>query len=1145
MSHFAFLKDEFPSVYEAAIEAEVTALSKPRNAAVYSRRAVELAVKWAYKHDAYLRLPYQDNLSALIHEPSFRDLAGKTILAKLKVIIKLGNQAVHSERPIRQYDAVSVIRELTHVTYWLAKTYTRGNVLEAPVFDETCLPQSDGHIKDSSANEVKRLNERLAASDEKLSEILADRNRLDDELIALRAEIAEAKVINRLITDSHDYNETQTRDYFIDLLLLEAGWPLDQDRDREYEITGMPNDTGKGYVDYVLWGDDGKPLGLVEAKRARRDPRIGQHQAKLYADCLEAETGQRPVIFYSNGYDHYIWDDVMHPPRSVQGFLKKEELELAIQRRESRTFLNADDVGRGIIDRPYQIRAIQRIAESFQKENRRKALLVMATGTGKTRTIIALSDLLMKANWAKRILFLADRVALVNQAVNAFKDNLPSVAVVNLVNNRHEEGRVYVSTYQSMMRLIDGKSGDTRKFGAGHFDLVIIDEAHRSVYQKYRAIFDYFDSYLVGLTATPREDIDRNTYNLFDLEEGVPTDAYTLEEAIEDGYLVPPELQSVSLKFPREGIRYNNLSEEEKEQWDALEWTDDGTKPDEVSAEAVNNWLFNKDTADKVIAHFMKNGIKVAGGDRLGKTIIFARNHKHAEFIKERFDVGFPNLKGDFARVITFKTNYAQDLINKFSIREEEPHIAVSVDMLDTGIDIPEVVNLVLAKAVYSKTKFWQMIGRGTRLCPDLLGPSKDKTEFRVFDFCGNLEYFGLRPDEPLASIPETLAEKLFRLRMELIQAIDETRTSSHDDVLSEPATNYDSGMPDEQQIRNSTAAQLLDTIKAMDKTSFIVQDKRKYVEKYETEAAWQTIDHIMIGEVLEHIAHLPSSVSDPDVKAKMFDVLCLNLQLCILKALPGFKSYADRVMKIAESLIEYQEVPAVKAQLPLLTRVTDEEYWSDISVPMLEVLRVRLRSLVKHISNASHNVIFTDFEDEIGEQSVVNLTQSVQSDLAKFRQKIRAFLQQERNNISLNKLRMNKPLTATDIQELERLFLQASIGDRNLLDKAAEQSNGLGPFIRSLIGLDRKAAQAMFSDFTDGRKLSGDQYQFIKLIIDYLTEHGTVHPSALYESPFTHTAPTGPESLFSKEDIVRIFETLEQVNQNALPEADTAISAK
>jgi type I restriction enzyme, R subunit len=588
MSQFTFLQHEWAAVFEAAEKAEGAVHADPRTACFYARRALELAVGWAYKHDAGLKLPYQDNLSALIHEPSFKQAAGEAVFSKARVINTLGNRAVHSHRPIPEADALAAVRELFHVAYWFARTYARASrPAPALVFDPSLLSRP-AQIAQQTAEQLKVLETRLREKDENLEALLADKTALDEELKRLRAEIAEAKKIATAQPDTHDYSETETRDFFIDLLLKEAGWPLDQARDREFEVSGMPNEQGKGFVDYVLWGDDGKPLGLVEAKRTRRDPRIGQQQAKLYADCLERQFGRRPVIFYSNGYEHWIWDDTNYPPRRVQGFYKKAELELLIQRRETRRSLAEATINSAIVERHYQTRAIRRIAEAFERDHDRKALLVMATGAGKTRTVIALADLLMRCNWAKRVLFLADRVALVRQAVNAFKRHLPDASPVNLVTEKNAEGRVYVSTYPTMMGLIDEMADGQRRFGVWHFDLVIIDEAHRSVFQKYRAIFDYFDSLLVGLTATPKDEVDRNTYGLFNLEDGVPTDAYSLEEAVRDGFLVPPKAVSVPLKFQREGIKYDELSEEDKDQWDALEWDEDGTVPDRVEAEAVN-----------------------------------------------------------------------------------------------------------------------------------------------------------------------------------------------------------------------------------------------------------------------------------------------------------------------------------------------------------------------------------------------------------------------------------------------------------------------------------------------------------------------------------------------------------------------------
>ena len=491
-------------------------------------------------------------------------------------------------------------------------------------------------------------------------------------------------------------------------------------------------------------------------------------------------------------------------------------MELLIQRREKRKRLAEAKINQAIVDRYYQMRSIRRIGEAFEIDRERKALVVMATGGGKTRMVIALSDLLMCCNWAKRVLFLADRVALVNQVVNAFKKHMPEASPVNLVTEKDTEGRVFVSTYPTMMGLIDETKDGQRRFGVGHFDLIIIDEAHRSVYQKYRAIFDYFDSLLVGLTATPRDEIDRDTSGLFDLEKGVPTDAYDLKDAVADKFLVPSKSVSVPLKFQREGIKYENLSEEEKEQWDAKEWSDDGSTPDFVEAEAVNKWLFNIDTVDKVLEHIMTRGQKGAGGDRLGKTIIFAKNQAHADFIQERFDINYPSLAGKFARTITFRTEYAQSLIDDFSQKNKAPHIAISVDMLDTGIDVPEVVNLVFFKLVRSKTKFWQMVGRGTRLCPDLFAPGKHKEFFYIFDYCQNLEFFSQNPKTTDGALGESLGKRLFKTRLELISELDRKLSG----VVQE-------GPEREAELRRDVAAMLQGEVAAMNVENFVVRAKR------------------------------------------------------------------------------------------------------------------------------------------------------------------------------------------------------------------------------------------------------------------------------------------------------------------------------
>lgn len=1142
MTQFTFLQHEWIAVFESASKAEAAVHADPRTACFYARRALELAVSWAYKHDAALRLPYQDNLSALIHEPSFKQTAGEAVFSKARVINTLGNRAVHSHRDVPESDALAAVRELFHVAYWLARTYGRvARPAPGLAFNAAALPKP-GAAARQSAEQLQKLEATLRERDEKLAALLSDRNALDEELKRLRAEVAAAKRAAAAQPDTHDYSEAETRDYFIDLLLKEAGWPLDQTRDREFEVSGMPTistgGSGRGFVDYVLWGGDGKPLGLVEAKRTRRDARVGQQQAKLYADCLEQQFGQRPVIFYSNGYEHWIWDDSRYPPRRVQGFYKKAELELLIHRRGTRRPLAQATIKPEIVERHYQSRAIRRIAEAFERDHDRKALLVMATGAGKTRTVIALCDLLMRCNWAKRVLFLADRVALVNQAVNAFKRHLPEASPVNLVTEKEAEGRVFVSTYPTMMGLIDDSRDGQRRFGSGHFDLVIIDEAHRSVFQKYRAIFDYFDSLLVGLTATPKDEVDRNTYSLFDLEDGVPTDSYSLEEAVRDGFLVPPRAVSVPLKFQREGITYDDLTEEDKDQWDALEWDDDGNVPDHVEPEAVNKWLFNKDTVDKVLEHLMTHGLSVAGGDRLGKTIVFAKNQAHAQFIAERFDANYPHLKGEFARVITFKTEYAQNLIDNFSNKQKAPHIALSVDMLDTGIDVPEVVNLVFFKLVRSKTKFWQMLGRGTRLCPDLFGPDKHKECFYIFDYCQNLEYFSQDIPGVEGSATESLGKRLFDARLELIAALDGASGKAPEmPVMAVMESLAAYGLPNSnEQVRRAVAERLQREVAAMNVDNFVVRPHRRLVEKFAKPEAWIKLAGEALADLSQEVAGLPSELDPENEEAKRFDLLALALQLALLRHDAGFARLRDRVKEIAELLEEKAAIPMVNAQMPLIQEVQTDEWWQDVTVPMLEGMRRRLRDLIQLIDKRQRKPVYTDFLDRMGDEAEFELPGfPVGTDQAKFVAKARAFLRQHLHNVVIAKLRLNRPLTSSDLDELERLLSESGAGNPEDVRRAADEAHGLGLFVRSLVGMDRGAAKEALAVFASGKTLTANQLEFINLIVDHLTAHGVMEPARLYESPFTDITPKGPDGLFEATELDALFRAIEAVRSTAV----------
>ena len=1136
MSNFAFLQAEWPLLHESGTRAESLAHLDARASCFYARRTLELAVAWLYKHDRGLRLPYQDNLSALIHEPTFAQLVGEAVFAKAKVIKELGNQAVHSARKVLPADALVATRELFHIGYWLARTYgQRGRPDPGLTFDATLLVRPAAAalaVPPQTLAQLQKLEAQLAERDEKLSTLLGTTAALDAELARLREEVAAAKVVNAATPDSHDYSEAETRDYFIDLLLREAGWQLDPKKNFEIEVTGMPNDQGIGFVDYVLWGDDGKPLALVEAKRTKKSAKVGQQQAKLYADCLEAKYGQRPVIFCSNGYEHWIWDDALYPPRAVQGFYKKAELALMIQRRTSRKPLDTAVIDAGIVERYYQVRTVRRIGETFEKHHLRKALAVMATGAGKTRTVIALADVLMRSNWAKRVLFLADRVALVNQAVNAFKHHLPDSSPVNLVTDKHTEGRVFVSTYPTMMGLIDDASDGQKRFGVGHFDLIVIDEAHRSVYQKYRAIFEYFDCLLVGLTATPKDEIDHNTYGLFDLEDGVPTDAYPLDQAVADGHLVPPLAVSVPLKFQRDGIKYAELSEDEKEQWDALEWNEDGAPPpDEVEAAALNKWLFNTDTVDKVLAHLMTKGQKVAGGDRLGKTIVFAKNNDHAEFIAERFNINYPHYKGEFARVVTYKTVYAQSLIDAFSTKDKAPHIAISVDMLDTGIDVPEVVNLVFFKIVRSRTKFWQMVGRGTRLCPDLFGPGEHKQFFYLFDYCQNLEFFSQNPDTTDGSVSVSLGTRLFKARLSLIEELDHKAVDGQQ--FNQPPARY-GPQPNHQQLRDSTADHLHQVVSAMNVENFVVRPQRRAVEKYARPEAWHALTADDHAELASHVASLPTELHDADEEAKRFDLLVLRTQLAILQATPGFGALRDQIRAIASALEEQEAVPAIQAEMVLIQAIAGDEWWNDVTLGMLENARKRLRLLVKLIEKSKKKVVYTDFIDELGTETTFDLPEVANGlDMARFKDKARQFLKAHEGHLALQRLRRGQALTPTDLLELERMLADAG-GTPELIQKAAADKFGLGIFIRSLVGMEREAVAQAFSEVIAGTQVTADQIEFIELIVSELTTNGVLEAGRLYESPFLDISPQGPEGLFPVAKVDRMVQVLEEIRQRA-----------
>lgn len=1124
MTNFDFIRADWPEIAAEAMRAEHYAHGDPRGSLFYARRTVELTVTWLYRADATLRQPYKDDLASLLHEPTFKQLVGAPVLAKLNFIRKRGNDAVHRATALRSGDSVPVVAELFHVLAWLAARYSSDpDAASAPrVFDAAKLPKPQpGLIQKTRAELASALQENVE-KDRRLAEKERESDDLRAQIARLQAQIAEVKAKNEAIPDTHDYNEEATRDRFIDVLLREAGWNPSAPDATEFRVTGLVGaPSGEGRVDYVLWGDDGKPLGLIEAKRTKRDARAGQQQAKLYADALEARFGQRPVIFTSNGYEHWIWDDVRYPPRPVQGFYTREELALLVQRRTSRRPLASIPIDDEVASRGYQHQAIRAVTEAFERDNERHALLAMATGSGKTRTVIALVDVLTKANWVKRVLFLADRVALVNQAVNAFKQLAPDLPTVNLVADRSQDGRVYASTYPTMMGLIDQGDDDERRFGPGYFDLIVIDEAHRSVYQKYGAIFEYFDAPLVGLTATPKDEVDHNTYRLFRLEDRVPTFSYDLAKAIADGYLVPPTARIIDSQFVRRGIRYDDLSDDEKEEWDLADWDDDGTIPDRVDPAAINTWLFNADTVDKVLEILMTEGRTVAGGDRLGKTIVFAKNNDHAQFIADRFDANYPEYAGEFARVITHRVERAQNLIDEFSQPERAPHIAISVDMLDTGIDVPEVVNLVFFKPVFSKSKYWQMIGRGTRLRADLYGDGEDKQDFIVFDVGGNVEYFRQNFAEASAGITRPLHARLFLARLDLLRTLDR---SGGDDADAE--------------LRRDIAEGLQAIVAGMNENNFLVRPHRRAVERFAGGDAWQQADL----DGADTLADLPSAVAvlDTDERAKRFDLLMLRTELAVLASDPLLPTLQQKVQAVASALGEQRSIPAVAAHADLIDAVAGTDWWADVTAPILDAARRRLRGLVSLIEVRDRRRLFTDFADDLTVGEAVAIRYDTPGvDQPRFRDKLFASLRKHENHVVLRKLRTGKQLTELDLEELQRLLADdGGFGPQDLdeLYRAATESQGLGLLIRSIVGLETSAAQEALSGFVSARRLTARQIGFVDVIVSQLSATGSVSIAALYDPPFDALAASGPEDVFSEAELTDLDSALRAVADTARP---------
>ena len=1092
MRNFDYIKNlDIPTLYRYCSAAEEYQVSNPDMSAVNARRALEYIVRTLYKMKN-IPVTERTSLFELVDGETFREFIGSDrVMMAVHYVRKVGNNGAHDGNVSRKESFFALLNIYNVVGAVLLKLQV---VDEVRPFDRALIPDSPT-IPAITISEPASVPVIPAA---------------DNAAVASAAPVVEIAT---------DISEAETRKLYIDLMLKEAGWEVLTTKGSiqplkaciEVELHGMPNANGVGYADYVLFGSDGLPLAVVEAKRASVSPAKGKHQAELYADCLKARYGRRPVIYYTNGFENYIIDGLGYPPRRLYGFHTAADLELMIQQR-GRKDISDFSVKPQIIDRPYQKMAIKAVCEHFNKKHR-KGLLVMATGTGKTRVAISLVDVLSRNGWVKNVLFLADRISLVNQAHKNFVKLLPNTTTCVLSDNNSERdpnARITFSTYQTMIKYIDTEE---KTFSVGRFDLIIIDEAHRSIFGKYSAIFHYFDAMLVGLTATPRDEVDRSTYDIFEMEQGEPNYAYELEDAVSEGYLVNYHGYKRGSLILKEGIKYSSLTDEEKKQMEAV-WEYEQARqaldpnaeprPRDIESNEIFSYIFNEATVDAVLQDLMTNGLKVQSGERIGKTIIFAYNHRHAELIVNRFNALYPEYGASFCALIDNRVEYSQDLINKFEIRDGEPQIAVSVDMLDTGIDVPDILNLVFFKVVKSKIKFMQMIGRGTRLSADIFGEGKDKECFYIFDWCKNFEFFEQNPNGKDAPVTQSLTERLFCIRTDIAFHLQHQQ-------YQEDA--YCKGLHDE------TKSLLREQVCTLSDNHISVREKWEAVSKYKGADSWLYLSMVDVMTLKTDISPLlPKNTLDEN--AKKFDILVLMIELSQIDADTNATTCIQKVQFIANRLQEKATLPQVQKKMGTIKEVLSSVAWENVTLQWLEKVRTDLRDLMKFLVGENGKTFVVNIEDIVSDNGV---SEGVVMRVS-YKQRIMDFLHENRDLQVLCKIYNMEQLSHEDIKELERILWQelGTKEDYNQFTSGMLYGSNVAAFIRSLIGVDRKEAIRKFGDFITNAELNSEQEDFLMTIVNYVCENGDISKETIVnESPFDERLVVFQPLIISLRDYV------------------------
>lgn len=1109
--NFEPLRAAYPELANMGGYAEHYAHTDPESALVKLRNFAERLVDHLYLKLKLERMP-QSNFVDLLHNASFKAIAQPLVLDKLHLLRRLGNRGAHGE-DVEASDAVRCVQEAWQLARWLHVTLLCGKVED---FSEFKQPPVEGiNSKAEIKRKAKVLAEENSLKEERLKQALEELAalRAADRLAAPAAAVgappteqalqlvsqASAQAASRL-----RFTEDNTRKWLIDRDLRMAGWnvpPGTASNDsvgQEVEVPHQPTATGKGFCDYVLWDDNGKPLAVVEAKKTLVDARAGQEQAKLYADALEKVHGQRPMIFYTNGHDIWVWDDAAgYPPRSVFGFFSKDTLQYRVgfQRKEKRDLLKDVRPDPNIAGYLHQVESITRVAERFTERHRR-ALVVQATGTGKTRVAIALAKLMIEARWVKRVLFLCDRKELRKQAKNAFNDFVQEpIYVIGQANDVGKmDARIYIGIYQALIN-------DYESFDVGFFDLIIADESHRSIYNLYGDLFKYFDAIQVGLTATPVEMVSRSTCRLFGCDYKLPTANYPLEQAIADRKLVPFRVVAHTTKFLREGIKAAHLSDEQIAQLE-----DQGIDPNtlDFDAKEIDDAVFNKDTNRVILRNLMDNGLRDADGQLPGKSIVFARNIDHARLLAELFDEMYPQFAGKFCRVIHSKEPRAEELIDQFKEPNGDLRIAISVDMLDTGIDVPEVVNLVFAKPVKSKVKFWQMIGRGTRLCKNLFGPGKDKSEFLIFDHWNNFEFHELNAEEVEPSTPKPLTQRRYEARIELAALALARSDLAAFDLLA-------------QQIQQDAAA--------LPDGAIAVRENWQAVQQARDAKLIHQFAPITRQLLVETVAPLMSAV---DVRgegdALRWDLLLSKAQAAAI-ADPG-KPNPHR----AEILEWVGRLPPhlnpVRAKADELKALRSDAFWQAPSFADLDRLRMALRDVMA-LAEAPvlpprlPTAVLDVREDEAEYQIHVRPSKIKDVDFVIYRKAVQAALEPIfESDPVLVKVRNGETITQDELDKLNSLLhtRNPDVDLATLREFYPDTAIPLAHILRAIVGLDHQAVESKFTAFAQSHALSSQQLRFLGMLKDHIRQFGAIAVAQLFDAPFNTLHAEGLGGVFPNQ---------------------------